>query len=93
MRGQNHANHVPFAHVLPVSRTPIEIPMLDMNAVRSTACLQKGMAHIPNAVSSIEQPGKTENKRKSLDFSVVEAKCQENCDVNLTDVARWMWKL
>lgn len=68
--------------VLPVSRTPIEIPMLDMNPVRSRACLQKGMTHIPNAVSSIEQPEKTENKTEGFCFSRIDVKYQENCDLN-----------
>lgn len=49
--------------ILPVSRTPIDMPMQDMSPVRSRACLQKGMAHIPNAVTSIENPERKVNQR------------------------------
>ena len=42
-----------------MSRMPIEIPMLDMRQVRTTAILQKGMAHMPAAVTSRESPEET----------------------------------
>lgn len=41
---------------LPVSRKPIETPILDIRAVRRRAVLQKGIANIPNAVTNMERP-------------------------------------
>lgn len=38
----------------------MDTPMLDMKAVRSAACLQNGIAYIPNAVRIMENPGREE---------------------------------
>lgn len=51
------ANLVLF-YASPVSRTPMDIPMLERSPVRSRACLQKGIAYIPNAVTTMENPGR-----------------------------------
>ena len=73
--------------VLPVSRTPIDIPMLDMSPVSRRACLQKGIAHIPHAVTSIENPARQDNQREHALILVEEVlKIRGNCRVKLVDV-------
>lgn len=52
----------------PVSRTPMDTPMLNMKVVRSAACLQNGIAYIPNAVRSMENPGREEWLSWNLGF-------------------------
>ena len=44
--------------VLPVSKTPMDMPTLDIRAVSRRAFLQNGIAHIPKAVTNIENPRK-----------------------------------
>lgn len=51
---------------LPVSRTPIDIPVLEMSPVRRRASLQNGIAHIPKAVTSIEIPVRQEKGGRPL---------------------------
>lgn len=63
----------------------MDIPMLDMNAVRSRACLQKGIAHIPNAVMSIEKPRGEHQSAKSQDN--VDADTAEDVDTSSTPAA------
>lgn len=46
---------------LPVSKIPIVAPIPHIMIVRIAAFLQKGMAHIPNAVTNMENP-EWENK-------------------------------
>jgi len=54
-----------LVYFLPVSRIPIDIPMLDMSPVRTSACLQKGIPNIPTDVTSIEKPARQDNEKKN----------------------------
>lgn len=43
----------------------MDMPMLDMKQVRSRACVQRGMAHIPSAVRSMDSPEETGSVSKA----------------------------